>query len=187
MAEPQNPVTQTQVGQQSGEPVFPPFNTETFPSQLLWFAIVFIALYVTMSRLALPRVEGILKNRGAHISSDIAAAIEMQKQADEAGALYEKTLAEAKAGARATAQETSARLAAESQAKRKRLEGDLSTKLAAAEAEIAATKTKAMSNVEAIAHEAAAAIIEHITGWTADAEEIAKAVATARLAERGQA
>ena len=57
----------------------------------------------------------------------------------------------------------------------------LSAKLAAAEAEIAATKTQAMANVEAIAREAAAAIIEHITGWGADAEEIAKAVAAARF------
>lgn len=160
---------------------FPPFDATNFAPQLVWLALAFGALYLLMSRIALPRVEGILKERSAHISADIAAAIAMQKQADAAGAAYEKTLAEAKARAQATAQETHARLAAESQAKRKLLEDDLGAKLAAAEAEIAATKAQAMSNVEAIAREAAAAIIEHITGQGAEAEEIAKAVAAARL------
>jgi F-type H+-transporting ATPase subunit b len=168
----------------SGEPRgsdFPPFDSANFAPQLIWLALTFGALYLLMSRIALPRVEGILKDRQAHISSDIAAAIEMQKQADAAGTVYEKTLAEAKARAQATAQETHARLAAESQAKRKLIENDLSAKLAAAEAEITATKAQAMSNVEAIAREAATAIVKHITGWGADAEEIAKAVAAARL------
>lgn len=176
----------TQAGVQapaSGEPRgsdFPPFDSANFAPQLIWLALTFGALYLLMSRIALPRVEGILKDRRAHISSDIAAAVGMQKQADAAGAAYEKTLAEAKARAQATAQETHVRLAAESQAKRKALEDQLSAKLVAAEAEIAATKTQAMSNVEAIAREAAAAIIEHITGRGTDADEIAKAVAAAR-------
>lgn len=176
----------TQAGVQapaSGEPRgsdFPPFDAANFAPQIIWLALTFGALYLLMSRIALPRVEGILKDRHAHISSDIAKAIEMQKQADAAGAAYEKKLAEAKARAQVTAQQTHARLAAESQAERKALENSLGARLAAAEAEIAATKTQAMANVEAIAREAAAAIIEHITGWEADAEEIAKAVAAAR-------
>ncbi|WP_235935648.1 ATP synthase subunit B family protein [Devosia aurantiaca] len=38
--------------------VFPPFDPATFPSQLLWLAITFGALYVVMSRVALPRLGG---------------------------------------------------------------------------------------------------------------------------------
>jgi F-type H+-transporting ATPase subunit b len=41
---------------------FPPFNTETFVSQLLWLALIFLALYLLMSRIALPRVGSILEN-----------------------------------------------------------------------------------------------------------------------------
>ena len=35
---------------------FPPFASETFASQLLWFALAFGLLYWLMSRVALPRI-----------------------------------------------------------------------------------------------------------------------------------
>ena len=38
---------------------FPPFNSATFGSQLLWLAITFGLLYVMMSKLIVPRVASI--------------------------------------------------------------------------------------------------------------------------------
>ena len=35
------------------KPQFPPFNKDTFASQLVWFAIFFIAIYVLVSRVAI--------------------------------------------------------------------------------------------------------------------------------------
>ena len=39
-----------------GKVMFPPFQKETFPSQLFRLAITFIALYVVMARIALPQI-----------------------------------------------------------------------------------------------------------------------------------
>ena len=49
--------------------VFPPFNTATFPSQLLWLTISFALLYVLMSKLVLPRLSSILGERRGRILS----------------------------------------------------------------------------------------------------------------------
>jgi F-type H+-transporting ATPase subunit b len=68
-----------------------------------------------------------------------------------------------------------AKLAAETASKRHELEADLNARLAAAEAQIGDMKTKAMSNVGAIAREAAAAIVQHLTGRPADVNAIARA------------
>ena len=54
MAQPET--TQTEVGHEGGGHAhFPPFDTSTFPAQLLWFSISFGFLYWFMSKRALPR------------------------------------------------------------------------------------------------------------------------------------
>ena len=143
---------------------FPPFATETFGGQLLWLVITFALLYVLLSKLVLPRLSGIIENRRSMIARDLDDAAAMKSRAEEAGATYEKALAEAKGRAQALAQETRAKLAAESDAKRKALEADLNARLADAEATITTKKTEAMSHVDAIARDTASAIIERLTG-----------------------
>lgn len=162
--------------------VFPPFDTNHFAPQLVWLALTFGALYLLMSKIALPRVAGILQTRQARISGDLDGAAAMQKQAEEAGVAYERMLAEAKAKAQALAQQTQATLAAESDTRRKALDVDLNAKIAAAEAQIVETKARAMSNVDEIARDAAAAIVLHLTGKAPDAGAIASAVAAAKTA-----
>ena len=159
---------------------FPPFNAETFPSQFLWFVLAFGALYLLMSKVALPRVGGILENRQNKITGDLDSAAAMQKQADEAGKTYEKTLADARTRAQALGQEASAKAAAEADTKRKALESELNARLGAAEAQIAVTKTQAMANVDAIARDAAAAIVQHLTGKSPAADVIERAVAAVK-------
>ena len=38
-----------------GKEMFPPFQRETFPSQLFWLGITFIILYLVLARVALPQ------------------------------------------------------------------------------------------------------------------------------------
>ncbi|HLH12221.1 MAG TPA: F0F1 ATP synthase subunit B' [Methylovirgula sp.] len=164
----------------AGDKTFPPFDSANFASLLLWLVVFFGGLYLLMSRLALPRVANILRARQDKISGDVNEATAKRAAADQAAADYQKTLAEARANAQAIAQQTYVRLAAETEAKRKAHEADLAAKLAAAEAKIEATKSKAMAHVEEIAHEAASAIVEHITGKPADPKAIASALTKAK-------
>jgi F-type H+-transporting ATPase subunit b len=158
-----------------GHGVFPPFDASTYPSQILWFVIAFAILYALMSRVALPRVGDIKKMRSDKIASELGQAQKLQAQADAAGAAHEKTLADAKARAQTLAQEMHAKLAAETAGKRREVEADLNVRLAAAETQIRDMKAKAMSNVSAIAREAAAQIVQHLTGRPADVNAIARA------------
>ncbi|MET0745460.1 MAG: F0F1 ATP synthase subunit B [Microvirga sp.] len=143
---------------------FPPFATETFGGQLLWLTITFALLYVLLSRLVLPRLGGIIEDRRVRISADLDQAAAMKTRADEAGAAYEKSLAEARARAQALAQDTRSKLSAESEARRKAIESDLAGRLTQAEQTIMARKTEAMGNVRSIAIETASAIVERLTG-----------------------
>jgi F-type H+-transporting ATPase subunit b len=156
---------------------FPPFETQTFASQLIWLAIAFIALYLLMAKWALPQVGSVIESRQKHKDDDIAEAGRLKQQSDEAVAAYEKALADARARAHAIANETREKQAAEAETSRKQLEEALNVKLTDAEKTIAATKQTAMSNVRGIAEDAAGAIVERLIGTAPNRQAIAEAVA----------
>jgi F-type H+-transporting ATPase subunit b len=180
MAQPQTPApqaTQTEVGHNGGDhTAFPPFETSTFPGQLLWLAISFGVLYYFMAKTALPAIGATIKLRKDRIAKDIDDATAMQQKADAAAAAHEKALADARARAHSLAQAARDQLAAEADAKRKAVEEELAAKFAAAERQIAATREQAMANVGAIAREATGAIVERLIGRPAKPETIAAAV-----------
>ena len=147
-----------------GKEIFPPFQKETFPSQLFWLAITFVALYVVMARIALPQIGAIFQARRERISGDLAEAQKLKSESETALAEYERALSEARDRAQGIAEETGHRLNAEAEERRKALESQLNIKLAEAERTIAATKSAAMANVHTIAAEAAAAIVERLIG-----------------------
>jgi F-type H+-transporting ATPase subunit b len=155
---------------------FPPFQKETFASQLFWLVICFVALYIMVSKLILPRMGTIIAERRDRIAGDLAEAGRMKDQADGAVAAYEKALADARARAQAIAAETRDKLSAAAEANRKELEAKLQGKLADAERSIAATKSAAMTNVRGIAQDAAAAIVTRLIGITPSADAVARAV-----------
>ncbi len=78
--------------------------------------------------------------------------------------------------AQAIGAETREKLNAASEAERKTLEDQLSVKLADAEKTIAATREAAMSNVRGIAADAAAAIVQRLTGVVPDGKSVDSAV-----------
>jgi F-type H+-transporting ATPase subunit b len=141
---------------------FPPFDKETFASQLVWLAIAFVALYLIIARLAIPQIGGIIAARGKHVEDDLAEASRLKDQSDAALAAYEKSLADARSRAQTMANQTRDRLSAEAEQSRRKLEAELNGKLAKVEEQIAATKSAAMANVKGIAVETAAAIVQRL-------------------------
>lgn len=155
---------------------FPPFNGETYPSQLLWLAITFGLLYWIMSRVALPRVAGILEDRRDRIAGDLAEANRLKQESDEAVAAYEQALAEARKRAHSIAQDTRDKLKAETESKRNKAEEELSKKLADAEARISDIKAAALAEVNGIATDTTAALVETLIGKAPTKTELSKAV-----------
>jgi F-type H+-transporting ATPase subunit b len=155
---------------------FPPFQKDTFASQLVSLVIAFVALYLIVSRIALPRVGGVLDERQNTIEGDLAEAQKLKDESDGALKAYEADLAQARSRAQAIGAETREKLNAASEAERKRLEERLSLKLAEAEKTIASTREAAMRNVRGIAADAAAAIVQRLTGVVPDGASVGQAV-----------
>jgi F-type H+-transporting ATPase subunit b len=155
---------------------FPPFQRDTFASQLVSLLIAFVALYLIVSRIALPRVGKTIDQRQDAIDGDLAQAQKLKDESDGALRAYESELAAARSRAQAISAETRDKLNAAAEAERKTLEERLSLKLADAEKTIASTREAAMSNVRGIAADAASAIVQRLTGVVPDSTSVGQAV-----------
>lgn len=153
-------------------------------SQVVWGAIIFIVLYILLSRGGLPRVAAVLDQRAAKIASDLDAARAAKAKAD-ADAQQART---AHDGARAEAQAaintavTAAKEAAARQAEE--LNARLDKQLQEAEAQIARARASAMGAVRQVSTETAALVVSRLSGTPADPSVLDKAVGAA-MAARG--
>ena len=168
--------TVAETGAAAEHGTFPPFNPETFGSQLFWLAVTFGLLYYIMARAALPRIARILEERKDRIADDFAEAERLRQETDEAIAAYEQALAEARQKAHRIAQSARDAAKEEVDGEREELEAGLEKKVAAAEARIGEVKAAALGEVDGIAREAAEAMVEVLIGAGASEKEIASAV-----------
>ncbi len=160
-----------------GQREFPPFQKDTFASQIFWLTLTFVALYLLMAKVALPRVGSILEQRKGRIEGDLAEAQRLKEESDAALAVHEKALADARSRAQALANETRAREAHAAEAARKELDATLGARIAEAEKAIGERKSAAMANVQAIAADAASAIVERLIGAVPAGKDVEAAVA----------
>jgi F-type H+-transporting ATPase subunit b len=160
---------------------FPPFDQiATFGvSQIFWLVVTFAILYVAVAFVFLPKIKKAVDDRDGAIKADVAKAAALSSAADASVKQFEAQIAEARARARDTASKAKAESDARSAAETTKVEAALNTRLAAAEANIAATRSKAMANVAAAAEGAAAAIAERLTGVKPADAVVKKAVAGA--------
>jgi F-type H+-transporting ATPase subunit b len=157
--------------------VFPPLDASTFVPQLVWLAITFGFLYLTLSKVLLPRVGEVISERADRIKRDLAEAERLKAETEKALKSYEDALGSAKVKAGGIAKETRDRLSAETDRERAQVDQQMAAKLADAEKRIAETKKRAMTSVSDIATETATAIVAKLTGATVAADAVKKVVA----------
>lgn len=158
---------------------FPPFDSATFASQLLWLAITFGLFYWIIKNVAVPRIAGILEDRRDRIAGDLGEANRLKEETDAAIAAYEQALAEARAKAHSIASDTRAKLKADQESRREKAEAELAEKLTAAEAHIAGIKTEALSQIGDIAGDTTSALVEQLMGKAPTKTDLTKALKSA--------
>ena len=160
------------------------FTTPLTISQVVWGAIIFVVLYILLSRTGLPMVESVLEERATKISKDLdearaakAGADAGMMQADQATA---KARAESQSAINAALDEAKKAAAAQAEVLNARLEQQLHD----SEAQIAQARAAAMSALRQVATETAATVVTRLTGTAPDAGQLDGAIGSA-LAARG--
>jgi F-type H+-transporting ATPase subunit b len=155
---------------------FPPFKTETFPSQIFWLVITFALLFAVLWRIAGPRIQGVIATRRGKIEGDLAQAQSHRVDAEGASQAYQAALAAARTRAQALAEENRKRIAGEVDRAKQEADEAAQADIAKAEARIQASRGAAHAHVLRAAQEAAIAIVARLTGESVANDEAERAV-----------
>ena len=169
--------TQDAAGQAAdAAPGMPQLDISTFGNQIFWLVVTLVAIYLILSRIALPRIAEVLAQRQDRISDDLAVAEDLKGQALAAEEAYNQALAEARVGAQRIVAAAKAEMQVELDAAIAQADTEIAAKTAVSESAIAEIRAGALESVGLVAVETAASVVAAI-GGAADAQVISAAVA----------
>ncbi|MEM9684838.1 MAG: F0F1 ATP synthase subunit B' [Pseudomonadota bacterium] len=156
----------------------PQLDPSLFPTQIFWLVITFLALFLIAWKVALPRITEVLDARQTRIDGDLEKARTLKAEAEEAIAVYEKTLADATSEAQAIHRDTVQKLAEERTLRHEELSRKLSEQAREAENRIATEKERAVENIRDATLDVVQSAAQRLIGVTvaeADADRAVKA------------
>lgn len=157
---------------------------DTFLSQIFWLVVCFLALFLFLRAVALPRVTEVLDARRRKIEGDLEKAAALKAEAEKALAQYQAAMAQGREQAQAMLRKVGEEAQARSAAAQDALGQRLGKEIKAAEERIEAARKTALTNIERVSAELAQAATERLIGVSVDAASAQAAVGAASR-ERG--
>ena len=134
----------------------PQFDPSTFSTQIFWLVLTFLALYLVLWKVVLPRISSVLEQRQEKIEDDLGRAEKLKAEAEEVLADYKKSLDEARAGALADLKAAADEMAAVAAERQASFNAELAAK----------TCVPCKGGVPRLERGAAAEMIVEVEGWT---------------------
>ncbi|HEU0220688.1 MAG TPA: F0F1 ATP synthase subunit B' [Paracoccaceae bacterium] len=154
----------------------PQLDFASWDNQIFWLVVALAALFLLMSRIALPRITSVIEDRADAIADDLDRASDLRRRAEAAEAAYEAALASARTEAGRIAAEARAEVQKELDAAIARADAEIAARAAESETRIAAIRDGALASIEIVAAEATAAILAAFLPQARDEAAIAAAV-----------
>ena len=162
----------------------PQVDVTTFSSQIFWLVVTFIALFLIMWRVSVPKISDALEARQKRIDDNLARAQELKKEAGAALDAYETSLADARSEAQITLLQANVKLAEEAQGREAELGETLTKRIAESEANIATAMNTAIANIHDVAIEVSASAAQRLTGEVPSVDAASTAVEATIKARR---
>lgn len=154
----------------------PQLDFATFPNQIFWLVVALVIIYFVLSKIALPRIGGILADRQGRITRDIEAAEKLKTQAVEAEKAYNQALIDARNEAAKIVAAAKADIQADLDKATAKADAEIAARTAESSKRIEEVRAGAVASVTDVAKDVAEAIVAAL-GGAADAKTVAAAVA----------
>jgi F-type H+-transporting ATPase subunit b len=155
----------------------------TFPSQVFWLVVTFVALFLILRYAAIPKITRVLEQRRERIDGDLERAASLQQEAEATLAEYEAAPANGRAKAQEAIRQTSDAMAAKAAADHAALGERLAKEVREAEARIESVRDAAIADIRSVSADVAQTAVERLAGLKVDkksADAAVKAAADAR-------
>ena len=148
----------------SAEAGMPQLDPKYWASQAFWLVIVFTALYLSISKLFIPKIKNNLDNRDNKIKNDLDDEKKFKDTAENKQNEYEKTIEQAKKEVNKILFENKNKLSIDIQNKKKQFEEEIEIEISKAQREILDLKQGSLNEIEKISEEMTSVIIKDISG-----------------------
>lgn len=159
------------------ETAMPQLDPGLFPNLIFWLLVSLGALYLILTRVALPRIGRILAERNDAIAGDLEQAAVFKRRAEEAESAYNAALARAREEAQKIAADTKTQINKELATLMARADAEIAVKAAESERRIREIEASAADSVSEVARSTAFAIVAALGPRPADDAAIEAAVA----------
>jgi F-type H+-transporting ATPase subunit b len=157
----------------------PQLDFSTWPNQIFWLAVSLVAIYLILTRVALPRIGAVLAERRGTIINDLAAAEDLKAKSVEAEKAYNDALASARTEAGKIVAKARADIQADLDAATARADAQIAERTTVSETRINEIRANAIESVTEVARDTAAEIVQALGGKATAAA--VKAAVSARL------
>lgn len=157
----------------------PQLCVDWMPNQIFWLVVSLGVIYFVLSRVALPRIGGVLAERKGLITNDLTAAEELKAKSVEAEKIYLDALARARVEAARIVAEARLDIQKDLDAATAKADAAITAMSAESEGRIAEIRAGALEAVTAVAKDTARELVAAL-GGKADAAGVNAAV-SARL------
>lgn len=141
---------------------------EIFVSQAFWLAVTFGALFLIVGLGMVPKIQGTVDARDAQIAADLATAATARETADRLEAEHRAALDKSRAEAARLSAEAKAEGARATEVRVRAADQAASVRLEEASRRIAEARSSAEAELQSVAAEAAAAMVDRVAGLTVD-------------------
>ena len=166
----------TETGQAETSAGMPQFDTTTYGHQAFWLAISLVMVYFILSRIALPRIGGVLEQRSQTIRRDLDRAADMRTKAQEAEEAYHQKLKDARTESNAIAEANKVKAQAEIDEAIAKADASIAKQAEKSAKKIAEMQADASKSVSEIANDVTGAIIDAISPASNDTGMVGKAL-----------
>jgi len=165
--------TYAQSGESGG---MPQLNPEFWISQIVWLVLTFGVLYITLSKLILPKISDNLESRKSQILENIETAESQREESEKKIKEFEKIILDSKLEGKNHFNEVRQKILDDINNKRTALEKDIDKEINAAEEEINNLKINSNEKIKNIAVETSAELIKQLIGEEANNSSISAIV-----------